>query len=167
MSRQALPRSKRRQRTSKSRDSASYYLGEAHVLAGNADKAAKATAVFLAAPQMPPQYKNRAMVRQAAIQHQKGKQSEAIGVWDDLIRKQPGDPELLADILVTCSRFRIDCPRVAQTSAAAVESGDGKRFAVLNIGLGRYALGKKDLGKAVTYLGDRAGQGEQEQDRVQ
>jgi outer membrane protein assembly factor BamD (BamD/ComL family) len=33
-----------------------------------------------------------------------------------------------------------------------VESGDGKRFAVLNVGLGRYSLGKKDLGKAVTYL---------------
>jgi tetratricopeptide (TPR) repeat protein len=131
---------------------ASYYLGEAHVLAGNADQAAKATAVFLASPQMPSQYKNKAMVRQGVIQHQKGKQSEAIGVWDDLTRKQPGDPELLADILVTCSRLGIDCPRVAQASAAAVESGDGKRFAVLNIGLGRYSLGKKDLGKAVTYL---------------
>ncbi|MEK6745282.1 MAG: hypothetical protein AABZ15_16835 [Nitrospirota bacterium] len=131
---------------------ASYYLGEAHILAGNTDQAAKATATFLASPQMPPQYKNRAMVRQGAIQHQKGKQSEAIGVWDDLIRKQPGEPELLADILIACSWLRIDCPRVAQTSAAAVESGDGKRFAILNVGLGRYALGKKDLGKAVTYL---------------
>ena len=131
---------------------ASYYLGEARVLAGNSDQAAKATAAFLASPQMPPQYKNKAMVRQGAIQHQKGKQSEAISIWDDLIRKQPGDPELLADILLTCSRLRIDCPRVAQTSAAAVESGDGKRFAVLNVGLGRYSLGKKDLGKAVTYL---------------
>jgi tetratricopeptide (TPR) repeat protein len=131
---------------------ASYYLGEVQVLAGNADQAAKSTAAFLASPQMPPQYKNRALVRQGAIQHQKGRQSEAIGVWDDLIRKQPGDPELLADILLTCNRLRIDCPRVAQTSATAVESGDGKRFAVLNVGLGRYALGKKDLGKAVTYL---------------
>ena len=131
---------------------AGYYLGEAHLLAGNADQAAKATAAFLASAQMPPQYKNRAMVRQGAIQHLKGKQAEAISVWDDLIRKQPGDPELLADILVTCSMLRIDCPRVAQTSAAAVESGDGKRFAILNVGLGRYSLGRKDLGKAVTYL---------------
>jgi tetratricopeptide (TPR) repeat protein len=131
---------------------ASYYLGEAHVLAGNADQAAKATAVFLAAPQTPPQYRNKAMVRQGAIQHQKGKQSEAIGVWNDLTRKQPGDPELLAEILITCNRLRIDCPVVAQASAAAVESGDGKRFAILNVGLGRYSLGKKDLGRAVTYL---------------
>ena len=131
---------------------ASYYLGEAHVLAGNSDQAAKATAAFLASPQMPPQYKNKAMARQGAIQHQKGKQSEAISMWDDLIRKQPGDPELLADILLTCNRLRIDCPRVVQTSSTAVENGDGKRFAILNVGLGRYSLGKKDLGKAVTYL---------------
>lgn len=131
---------------------ASYYLGEAQVLAGNLEQAAKSTAAFLASPQMPPQYRSKAMVRQGAIQHQKGKQSEAIGVWDEMIRKQPGDPELLADILLTCTRLRIDCPRIAQTSAAAVESGDGKRFAILNVGLGRYSLGKKDLGKAVTYL---------------
>jgi len=131
---------------------AGYYLGEAHVLAGNADQAAKATAAFLASSQMPPHYKNKALVRQGAIQHQKGKQSEAIGVWDDLIRRQPGDPELQADILLTCNRLRIDCSRVARTSATAVESGDGKRFAILNVGLGRYFLGKKDLGKAVTYL---------------
>ena len=131
---------------------ASYYLGEAQVLAGNADQAAKATAAFLASSQMPPQYKNKAMVRHGAIQHQKGRLSEAIGVWDDLTRKQPGDPDLLADILITCSRLRIDCPTVAQTSMTAVETGDGKRYTMLNVGLGRYYLGKKDLGKAVTYL---------------
>jgi tetratricopeptide (TPR) repeat protein len=131
---------------------ASYYLGEAQMLAGNADQAAKATAAFLAASQMPPQYKNKAMVRQGALQHQKGRQAEAIGVWDELTQKQPGDPELLADILVTCGKLRIDCPRVAQTSAAAVEAGDGKRYAILNVGLGRYYLSRKDTAKAVSYL---------------
>jgi tetratricopeptide (TPR) repeat protein len=131
---------------------ASYYLGEAYALAGNQDQAAKATAAFLASPQMPLPYKNRALVRQGALQHQKGKQAEAIGVWDELIKKQPGEPELLSDILVTCGRLRIDCPRVAQASAAAVETGDGKRFAILNIGLGRYYLAKKDAAKAASYL---------------
>jgi tetratricopeptide (TPR) repeat protein len=131
---------------------AGYYLGEANALAGNQDQAAKATATFLASPQMPPQYKNRAMIRQGSLQYQKGKQAEAIGVWDELVQKQPNDPELLSDILITCGRLRIECPRIAQTSAAAVETGDGKRFAVLNVGLGRYYLSKKDLAKAVSYL---------------
>ncbi len=130
----------------------SYYLSEAQMLAGSPDQAAKATAAFLASPRMPPQYKNRALVRQGALQRQKGKQAEAIGVWNELTQKQPGDPELLADILTTCGKFKIDCPRVAQTAATAVETGDGKRFAVLNVGLGRYYLAKKDTAKAVSYL---------------
>jgi tetratricopeptide (TPR) repeat protein len=131
---------------------ASYYLGEAYTLAGNHDQAAKTTAAFLASPQMPPSYKNRALVRQGALQHKKGKQAEAIGVWDELIRKQPNEPELLSDILVTCGRLRIDCPRVARASTTAVETGDGKRFAILNVGLGRYYLAKKDAAKAASYL---------------
>ena len=131
---------------------ASYYLGEAQALAGNTDQAAKATAAFLAAPQMPLQFKNKAMVRQGALQQQKGKHAEAVGVWDELTQKQPGDPELLSDILATCGRLRIDCPRTAQTSAGVVEAGDGKRFAILNVGLGRYYLSKKDTAKAVSYL---------------
>jgi len=131
---------------------ASYYLGEAYALAGDRDQAVKAMTQFLAAPQMPPQYKNRAMVRQGALQHQKGKQAEVIGRWDDLVQKQPNDPELLSDILMTCGRLRIECSKIAQTSAAAIEAGDGKRFAVLSVGLGRYALSRKDTVKAVSYL---------------
>lgn len=131
---------------------AGYYLGEAYALAGNADQAAKATTQFLSSPQMPAQYKNRAMVRQGELRHQKGKQADAFGVWDELVQKQPNDPELLSEVLVACGRLRIECPRIAQTSVAAVEAGDGKRFAVLNVGLGRYALSRKDTAKAVSYL---------------
>lgn len=131
---------------------AGYYLGEAYALAGNGDQAAKATAQFLASPQMPPQYKSRALVRQGALQQQKGRQVEAISVWDDLVRKQPNDPELLAEILTACGRLRMECPRTAQTSAAAVDAGDSRRFAVLNVGLGRYFLSRKDTTRAVSYM---------------
>jgi tetratricopeptide (TPR) repeat protein len=134
------------------RSIANYYLGEAYALAGNADHSLKATAVFLGSPQAPPQYKNRALVRQAALHYQKGKQADAIGTWDDLTRSQPGDPDLLADILVSCCRLRIDCPRPAQAAAAAVEKGEGKRFSVTNIGLGRYYYGRKDYPRALGFL---------------
>ena len=134
------------------RNIASYYLGEAQLLAGNAEQAAKATTTFLGAAQAPPQYRSRALVRQGAIQYQKGKQADAIGTWNDLARSQQGDPEVLAEVLNTCSRLRIDCPRMAQTAAAAAEGGEGKRFAGVNIGLGRYALMKKDQAKAIAYL---------------
>ncbi len=131
---------------------ANYYLGEAYALAGNADQSLKATSVFLGASQAPPQYKNRAMVRQAALQYQKGKQAEAIGAWDDLVRSQSDNPELLADILSSCGRLRIECPRPAQAAAVAVEKGEGKRFSVTDIGLGRYYIGRRDYAKALVYL---------------
>lgn len=127
---------------------ANYYLGEAHMLAGNGDDAAKALAVFLSSPQAPPQVRNRAMVLQGAIQYKKGQRTEAVGTWDDLIKRQPGDPELFADILSVCGTLRIDCPRPAQAGAALAEKGEGRRFAALHIGLGRYYLGRKDDGRA-------------------
>ncbi|MDH4163491.1 MAG: tetratricopeptide repeat protein [Nitrospirota bacterium] len=134
------------------RSIANYYLSEASVLEGSADQAAKAATAFLASPQAPPQYKNRAMVRQGLVQYQKGKKADAIGLWDELTRNQPNDPELLADVLFACGRLSIECPRPAQTAASAVERGEGKRFAVANIGLGRYYVGRKDYARALTYL---------------
>ena len=131
---------------------ASYYLGEAYLQAGNADQAAKALGAFLGSPQMPAQYRNRALVRQGEIRYRMGKQADAIGGWDELARNQPSDPDVLAEILFSCGRLRTDCPRVAQTAAAAAETGEGKRFAIGNIGLGRYYLAKKDTAKAVAYL---------------
>ncbi len=131
------------------RATASYYLGEAHALEGKAVEAGRAFAVFLGAPQAPAQYRNRAIVLQAELQHRAGKRSEAIAAWEDLTRSHPSDPALFADILAACGRLRIECPRPAQTGAAAAAAGEGKRFAALHIGLGRYYQGRKDDSRAV------------------
>ena len=136
----------------KVRETAGYYLGEAYALAGNIDQSIKVTAGFISSSSMPQQYRDRATVRQAANQYQKGRQFDAIGTWDDLSKKQPEDPDLLAEILLSCGRLRIDCPTVAQRSAVAVEAGEGKRYAGLNIALGRYYQGKKNYTKAVPLL---------------
>ena len=133
------------------KDTVSFYLGEAYALSGNIDQSLKATTAFLSS-QMPQQLKDKAMARQAANQYQKGKQFEAIGVWDELSQKQPPDPEALAEILFACGRLKIECPKVAQRSAAAVEAGDGKKLFILNTALGRYYFGRKDYKKAAAYL---------------
>jgi len=131
---------------------ANYYLGEAHLLAGDRDQAARATAAFLASPQQPPQFRSKALVRQAEIRHEIGRQADARGVWDELARSQPGDPELLGEILSACGRLRIDCPRVVQTSLLALERGEGRTYMALHAGLGRYYLGKKEYPKALVHL---------------
>jgi tetratricopeptide (TPR) repeat protein len=131
---------------------ANYYLGEAYLVAGNKEAAAKATAAFLASPQAPPQYRNRALVRQAEIQYLKGKRSDAIAAWEDLARNQQKEPALLADIVGTCGRLAIDCPRPVQAAVIAAATGEGRRFAAVNIALGEYYLGRKDIQRALTYF---------------
>jgi tetratricopeptide (TPR) repeat protein len=136
----------------KLKETAGFYLGEAYSLAGNVARSIKTTSQFLASSGMPAQYRDKAMVRQAANQYQTGHQLEAIEVWDDLFKKQPEDPGVLAEILLVCGRLKIDCPKVAQRSVAAVETGEGKRYAAVNDALGRYFLAKKDYVKATLHL---------------
>jgi pentatricopeptide repeat protein len=75
-----------------------------------------------------------------------------MALWDDLSRKQPEDPDVLAEILFACGRLRIDCPKTAHQGAAAVEAGEGRTFSNLNIAMGRYYLAKLDSARAVSYL---------------
>ena len=136
----------------KVRDTASYYLGAAYSMAGDIDQSMKALTAFLASPQMPQQFKDRAAARQATNQYQKGKQLDAVSMWDELSDRQPVDPDLLAEILFACGRLQVDCPKVLKKAAAVAEDGDGRRYATLNIALGRYHLGKKDLARAASYM---------------
>jgi tetratricopeptide (TPR) repeat protein len=134
------------------RETAHFYLGEAYALAGSIDQSLRVTASFISSSAMPQQYRDRATARQAANQYRKGRQFDAIGVWDELSRKQPEDPDVLAEILLACGVLRVDCPTVAKKSAASVEAGEGKRYSSLNVALGRYYLGKKDTARALSYL---------------
>ncbi len=136
----------------KVRDTASYYLGAAYSMAGDIDQSTKALTTFIASPQMPQQFKDRAAARQAANHYEKGKQLDAVSIWDELSDRKPIDPDLFAEILFACSRLQVDCPKVLKKAVAAAEDGEGRRYATLNIALGRYYLGKKDLGRAVTHM---------------
>ncbi len=136
----------------KLKDTASYYLGEAYTLSGNIEQSVKATAAFISAVQMPQQYRDKAMARQGANQYLRGRQLEALGVWDDLSQKQPEDPEVLAEVLITCGGLKVDCPKPAKKALALIETGEGRKIFILNIALGRYYLGKKDYGRAASYM---------------
>ena len=68
---------------------------------------------------------------------QRNRQTEAMGVWDELVRKQPEDPDLIAEILFACSRMKMECPRVLQKAAAMVEAGESKKLSLLNIAIGQ------------------------------
>jgi tetratricopeptide (TPR) repeat protein len=136
----------------KLRDTANYYLGEAYAFSGNVDQSVRATAAFISSSQMPQHFRDKAAARQAANQYQKGRHFNAVGTWKDLAMKRPGDPDLLAEILLACDRLKVACPAIAEKATASVEAGEGKGFSTLNIAVGRYYLGRKDYARAVSYI---------------
>jgi len=134
------------------KDPAEYSLGQAYAQFGNIDQSARVTASFIAGSQMPQQYKDRMRVWQAGNQYQKGRHTDALAAWDELSRKQPPEPDLLAETLFACARVKADCPQIVKRAETMVEAGGGKRVAQLNIAIGKYYLVKKNPAKALAYL---------------
>jgi tetratricopeptide (TPR) repeat protein len=132
---------------------AEFYLCRALTLFGPVDRSLEASASFLAAPRMPEQYKDLVLVwRGANVYRKSGHITGAIGIWDELLRKRPGDRDLLAEIITACGVLKIGCPLPVEKGAAMAESGDRKKNTVLNIALGSYYLGNRDDARAVAYL---------------
>ena len=136
----------------KVKDAAEFYLGQACALFGSMERSSKIMDSFITTSQMPQQYKDRIRVWQGANLYLKNRQADAVGVWDELARRQPEDPDLIAEILFACSRAKMECPGVLEKAAAMVEAGEGRKFSLLNIAIGKYHLARLDYAKAVPYL---------------
>ncbi|MGE5664516.1 MAG: hypothetical protein ACM31I_09330 [Deltaproteobacteria bacterium] len=134
------------------RDAASFSLGEAYALAGRADASAKALDAVAASARMPARYKDRAAARQAGNRYAAGRKAEALRAWEDLSRKGPADPELLAEVVAACDRTGAPCDGIVGRAAAAAEAGEGKRFRPLRFALGRHFLGRGQSGAALAHL---------------
>ncbi len=136
----------------KVKEAAEFYLGQASALFGSIDQSTKVIASFLATSQMPQQYKDRIRVWQGANLYARNRRTDAMDVWDELVRKQPEDRDLIAEVLFACSRMKVECPKVLQKATALVEAGENKRLSLLNTAIGKYHLSGLDDAKAVSYL---------------
>ncbi len=136
----------------KVKDAAEFYLGQAYALFGSIEQSTKVIASFMATSQMPQQYKDRIQVWQGANLHARNRRTDATGVWDELLRKQPEDRDLIAEVLFACSRMKMECPKVLQKATALVEAGESKKLSLLNIAVGTYHHSRLDDARAVSYL---------------
>jgi tetratricopeptide (TPR) repeat protein len=136
----------------KAKDAVEFYLGQACALFGSIEQSSRVTASFIATSKMPQPYKDRIRVWQGANLYARNHRTDAMAVWDELMQKQPEDPDLIAEILFACTRMKVECPRVLQKAAAMVETGESKKFSLLNIAIGKYYLSRHDHAKAVSYL---------------
>ncbi len=131
---------------------AEYYLGAAFLESGDAERALQATRAFLAVPGAPPAYRNRARVREATARSLLGRRADDGSVWAEVAPDTVADPELLADIVAACVRYRLQCAAIEPRAVRAAEAGERRKMAALNFALGTYHLRKGDVPRAVAYL---------------
>jgi tetratricopeptide (TPR) repeat protein len=133
-------------------DAAEFYLGQAYALFGSIEQSSKVTTSFISTSRMPQPYKDRIRVWQGANLYVRNRKTDAMAVWDELVQNQPEDPDLIAEILFACSRMKAECPRILQKAAVMVETGESKKFSLLNSAIGKYYLSRQDHVKAISYL---------------
>ena len=131
--------------------SAEYYLAEALNGLGANDEAAVSVQAFLARPQAPPQFRERARARAALIAYRQGRSAEAEGAWAS-VAEQNTDPEVLADVVLGCADARAQCAKALARAGQVAEAGDGRRVQRLNYALGSYQLRKQDYARAIAYM---------------
>src|SRR5439155_8161640 len=115
--------------------SAEYYLAEALNALGSNDEALAFVQAFLARPQAPAQYRERARARQALITHRQGRGAEAESAWTAMAQGS-SDPEVLADIVLGCADAQAQCAKVLARVGQVIEAGDARRYRRLNFALG-------------------------------
>jgi len=131
--------------------SAEYYLAEALNALGSNDEALAFVQAFLARPQAPAQYRERALARQALIAHRQGRGAEAESAWTAMAESS-SDPEVLADIVLGCADAQAQCAKVLARVAQVIEAGDARRYRRLSFALGSYYLRKKDYARAIAFM---------------
>jgi tetratricopeptide (TPR) repeat protein len=131
--------------------SAEYYLAEAFSGLGNNDAALASAQAFLARPQAPAQYRERARARSALIAHRQGRSTEAESAWAATAEKT-SDPEVLADVVLGCADARARCAKALERAGQAAEAGEARRTQRLNFALGSFHLRNKDYARAVVYM---------------
>jgi hypothetical protein len=131
--------------------SAEYYLAEALNGLGANDEAAASVQAFLARPQAPAQFRERARARAALIAYRQGRSAEAESAWTAMA-EQSTDPEVLADIVLGCADARARCAKALARAGQVAEAGNGRRVQRLNYALGSYQLRNNDYARAITYM---------------
>jgi tetratricopeptide (TPR) repeat protein len=130
---------------------AEYYLAEALSGLGEHDAATAVGQAFLARPQAPEQYRNRARARLALVAYRQEKKAEAERTWTAMAEAS-SDPEVLAAIVLGCADAQAQCAKALARAGQVAESGDARRQQQLGSALGTYYLRRQDYARAIAYM---------------
>ena len=130
---------------------AQYYLGEGYGLYGSSGQSMHMLNAFISSANNPSRLKNMAKARQAFNQYLLGNEEVAQKQLDALMQLKP-EPNLIAEILLSCIRYKFDASQIVIYASEIAQRGQGKAFARINFALGKYYLSKNDHLKAISYM---------------
>jgi len=130
---------------------AQYYLADAAARFGRIDQSIEILDQALASGQLPSPYREKAELFHgvARFWQSSGRQSQMHlenSTW------QQKEPHALADTLLACNRFNLECSDIARKATTLWGGIDGKRLETLHYALGRYHLRKDEYEQAIACM---------------
>ncbi len=147
------------------REAAGFYLGQALAFSGAFAEASTVTSETLSAARLPKPLLDRARVLESSLAYRQGKKGDALRGWEDLARRQPPVPELLAEVLLACGDVGADCAEAQTRGILLAEAVQGRRLPELSLALGGGALSRGDLPGALRHL--EAGRDKSNKNRIE
>ena len=130
---------------------AQYYLADAAAQFGRMERSIEILDDALASGLLPSPYREKAELfqRLARFWQSSGRQSQMHLENSTMEQKEPW---VLADTLLICNRFNLDCSEIAGKASTLVGGIDGKRLETLHYALGRYYLRKEEYEQAIACM---------------
>jgi len=130
---------------------AQYYLADAAARFGRIDQSIEILDDALASGLLPSPYREKAELFHgvARFWQSSGRQSQMHlenSTW------QQEEPRALADTIMICNRFNLECSEIARKATTLVGGIDGKRLETLHYALGSYYLRNEEYEQAIACM---------------
>jgi hypothetical protein len=131
---------------------AGYFLAELHLKAGEPAKAAEALSALAAAGELPPAYRERAAVMQAAVDVRNGQAARGNAAFAQLAQKHAQEPVMLAETLSACVHAGASCTGAAESARALALTSQAERFRNLHRAVGEQYAAEGQIERALAAL---------------
>lgn len=144
--------------------SARFYLVEGYGRFGKLEDSIRTADSLISSGAIPASLAGKVKVRQAVNTYLLGKKKAAQQQLGALLQGD-GKPNLVAEILLACSRNNLDYSQVLINASALSQKGENRSLIRLNYALGKYYLWKKYYSKAVKHM--EAGRDKSNKNRIE
>ena len=126
-----------------------YFLADAWLAQGRADKAG---AQLAGGGELPPAYRERVAMMQAAVEVRGNQGQKGNAAFTALSAKHGQDPVLLGELLMLCVQAKAKCGYVPNAAEMLAATGQGERFRGLHRAIGMQHAGAGRHDRALQYL---------------